>query len=156
MAAFDQYDEQDFEAVRHLLPESVMAMVTLIGAEPTLQLLRAYGGTTFPVSRNIKKAGQATHAALAEVVGDKAADKLCTAFGHQQKLWLPRCDKAVRELRHRKIRRQFDELTGKDGMTAFWAVQNLAGAHRLTDRTVWDILKETDQTAPEDVQDSLF
>ena len=134
MAAFDQYDEQDFEAVRHLLPESVMAMVTLIGAEPTLQLLRAYGGTTFPVSRNIKKAGQATHAALAEVVGDKA----------------------VRELRHRKIRRQFDELTGKDGMTAFWAVQNLAGAHRLTDRTVWDILKETDQTAPEDVQDSLF
>ncbi|MCP2041451.1 hypothetical protein L1281_002051 [Neisseria sp. HSC-16F19] len=153
---FEEYDEQDFEGVRHLLPESVMAMVTLVGAEAVLALLKAYGGTTFPVSRNVKKAGQATHAALAEVVGEAAADKLCEAFGHQQRLWMPKCDRAVRELRHRKIRRQFDELTQKDGMTAFWAVQNLAGAHHLTDRTIWDILKQTDKTAVADVQDSLF
>lgn len=156
--AFDDYDEQDFAAVAHLLPESVMAVVTLIGAEPTLALLRAYGGTTFPVSRNITRAGKATHAALAEVVGEKAADRLCEAFGSQQRLWLPKCENAVRELRHRKIRRQFDELTTKDRMSASWAVQNLATAHRLTDRTIWDILKKTDNDAalPETPQAGLF
>ena len=79
--SFEHYDETDFDAVRHLLPDSVMEMVGLIGAEPTLALLRAYGGTTFPVSCNVKRAGQATHAALAEVVGEQAADKLCCAFG---------------------------------------------------------------------------
>lgn len=156
MAAFDEYDEQDFAAVAHLLPGSVLEMVTLIGAEPTLALLRAYGGTTFPVSKNVRKLGRATHAALAEVVGERAADKLCEQFGDREKLWLPKCERAVRELRDRKIRRQFDELTGKDGMTAFWVVQNLAASHRLTDRTVWDILNRTDQTQTADVQDSLF
>ena len=34
--SFELYDETDFEAVRHLLPDSVMEMVGLIGAEPTL------------------------------------------------------------------------------------------------------------------------
>lgn len=146
--SFELYDETDFEAVRHLLPDSVMEMVGLIGAEPTLALLRAYGGTTFPVSCNVKRAGQATHAALAEVVGEQAADKLCRAFGQRQRLWLPKCERAVRELLHRKIRRQFDELVSRDNMTAFWAVQNLAQCHHLTDRTVWDILKKTDNTPP--------
>ena len=91
--SFELYDETDFEAVRHLLPDSVMEMVGLIGAEPTLALLRAYGGTTFPVSCNVKRAGQATYAALAEVVGEQAADKLCRAFGQRQRLWLPKCER---------------------------------------------------------------
>ena len=64
--SFELYDETDFDAVRHLLPDSVMEMVGLIGAEPT----------------------------------------------------------------------------------AFWAVQNLAQRHHLTDRTVWDILKKTDNAPP--------
>ena len=63
----------------------------------------------------------------------------------------------MRELLHRKIRRQFDELVSRDNMTAFWAVQNLAQRHHLTDRTVWDILKKTDNAPPpESGQHALF
>ena len=154
--SFEHFDEADFNAVRHLLPDSVMEMVGLIGAEMTLALLRAYGGTSFPVSCNKTPGGRATHAALSEVVGEGAADKLCLAFGPRQRLWMPKCDGAIRELTHRKIRRQFDELVNKDGMAAFWAVQSLAQCHKLTDRSIWNILKKTDSSPPETPQRPLF
>lgn len=33
-------DEEDFEAVRHLLPESVLALITIIGLTETVELVK--------------------------------------------------------------------------------------------------------------------
>ena len=42
--------EQDFEDVKHLLPQSVVAMITVIGLEATFHMVKVWGGTNYPIS----------------------------------------------------------------------------------------------------------
>lgn len=153
--------EQDFKDIKHLLPESVIALITVVGIEHTLNLVRNWGGTNFPISnrRRNSKASLALHAALAEEVGEKAACKIEEAFNGQPYLLIPRCLGAMRELRNRFIRRQYDEMTSRKvgGMSDTLAIRNLCRAHSLATRQVRYILKETDNIPEEKtVQQSLF
>ncbi|WP_165006201.1 Mor transcription activator family protein [Neisseria yangbaofengii] len=137
--------ERDFEEVRHLLPESVVALITVAGVEATLHLVRNFGGTNFPVSnrkRNSRQS-QALHAALADEVGEETACKIEHAYGDAPYFHIPRCLGAMIELRNRFIRRQYDEMTSS-GVSDTFAVRDLALAHHLAIRQVRYILKDTD------------
>jgi len=129
------------ESVAALLPDSVQQIAVLIGLAHTLKLIEAFGGTTFPVSKNRRRMGQIRYEALAEVVGVDAADTLTHHYGGDM-LAIPKCAQALRELRDRRLRADFDLLTCNGG--AVPAVTQLARRYRLTERHVWRLLNQTD------------
>ena len=57
------------EQVEYLLPEMARLIATLIGLPRTLSLIEAWGGTTFPVSKNKRRDGQIRYDALADWFG---------------------------------------------------------------------------------------
>lgn len=57
-------DEEDFEAVRHLLPESVLALITIIGLTETVELVKNLGGTTYPLRQGRTKGSESRLAYL--------------------------------------------------------------------------------------------
>lgn len=135
-------EEQDFEAVRHLLPESVLALMTVIGLSETVELVKNLGGTTYPLRQGRTKGSESRLAYLEEIIGGAAVEKMVAALAPCD-LFIPKCDQALLELRDRHIRRRFDVQTGK-GVPAYEAVNDLALAHKLTDRHIWRILKKPD------------
>lgn len=138
------FTEQDFVELGHLLPPSFREFVDLVGEEAAFQLTRRYAGTAFPVGRGHKKQSQALHFALVEIVGEKMAKKIELSYGVNRKVYIPKCDGVVREMRNRLIRRQFDDWTMNDGLTANLAVRNLVYEHHLCERTIWYILEGSD------------
>lgn len=68
-------DEEDFEAVRHLLPESVLALITIIGLTETVELVKNLGGTTYPLRQGRTKGSESRLAYLEEIVGGAAMEK---------------------------------------------------------------------------------
>ena len=134
--------DADLARVRHLLPESVLALVTVIGLPETLSLVKHLGGTTYPLRKGRTRGSEARLAYLEEIVGGAAMAKMVEAMAPCD-LFVPRCGMALLELRDRDIRRRFDVQTTK-GMPAYEAVNDLALAHGLTDRHVWRILKKAD------------
>ncbi|UOO93599.1 Mor transcription activator family protein [Vitreoscilla stercoraria] len=150
--------EQDaFFGLSHLLPDSAKELILIIGWEHTHKLIEHYPGTHFPLGKNITKAGKMLHAALSEVIGEANTQKVEIAFAAQRKLWIPKCDKILLELRNRKIRQEFDELTRNNHMTAELAVRNLALSHKLVERTIWRIMKMPDmQFDTSECQQPLF
>ena len=135
-------NENDFLGMEHLLPDSIKELILVIGFDSTFLLIKHYPGTYFPIGKNVTKNGRVLHAALAEVVGEDNAEKVEVAFQAQRKLFIPKCDGVIQELRNRKIRKDFDQLT--KAMTATMAVDNLAIDNDLAVRWVWKILKEVD------------
>ena len=137
--------EKEIESVKHLLPESMVLLMQVIGAQATYKLVRRWGGINLPVGMNKTRAGQQLHARLAEEVGEEAAGKISQIYGQQRFLWVPKCQEALRELRNRQIRARLDDLTMRqDALSMPWAVKQLALEYDLTDRQIWYIAKETD------------
>lgn len=130
------------EDVQHLLPEMAQLIADLIGLPKALKLIETWGGTTFPISKNKRRDGQIRYEALAEVVGVEAANILTGHFGGEV-LAIPRCAVAMREVRDRMIRAEFDALTCEH--PAVHAVNQLARKYQMTERNVWMVLKKSDQ-----------
>lgn len=139
------FTEQDLSQLRHLLPPAFEQLLTVAGEEATFTLVRHYAGTHIPIGQNKIKAGKVLHAMLAETVGEEIALKIEAAYATQRKIYIPKCESAVLELRNRFIRRQFDDWTRNNGMSATLAVNNLVAEHKLTDRRIWTILKQADR-----------
>lgn len=130
-----------FDNVEHLLPGTAQLISRLIGLPKTLELIRVYGGTTFPVSKRCAPLGLIRYEALAEVIGVDAANVLTEHFGGDM-LTIPKCATAMRELRDRHLRADFDRLIREMGTT--YAASELARRYSLTERQVWRILKHSD------------
>ncbi|WP_047248203.1 Mor transcription activator family protein [Chromobacterium subtsugae] len=121
------------------LPATMQLVAQLIGMPRTLQLVQALGGTTLPFSKNQSRAGQLRFAALADVIGQDAAELLTRHFGGDI-LYIPRCSQALRQARNQQLIRDFDALL-IDGLGANEAVGLLAMRYRLSDRMIWRVLK---------------
>lgn len=140
------------EEVRHLLPESALVLIEVIGIANTVKLVDAMGGTTFPVAVRKTRLGEIRYEMLAEVVGVNAADALTKRFGRDM-LYIPLCKRALRELFYREIRHEFDQITSQ--FSALHAVATLASKHRISDRHIWRILKRPDDDGSPN-QQTLF
>lgn len=68
------------DAVKHLLPDSVQALITVIGFNETLELVRLMGGTTYPLRQGYTKNSQSRVAYLEEIIGSEAAGRLLRAI----------------------------------------------------------------------------
>ena len=73
---------------------------------------------------------------------------LARHFAGDADVHIPLCKVALRELRDREIRAEFDRLTIGQQRSARQAVAELAGRYGIASRHVWRLLKQTDKTAP--------
>ncbi|MCP1659319.1 Mor transcription activator family protein [Neisseria perflava] len=153
--------ENDLRDLGHLLPESAHSLITVVGLANAFTLIKRWGGTHFPLSTTKRKrsaAGQALHDALAHEIGEEAACRLEEAYCGQRHVLIPRCKEVMLELQKRAIRREYDEMTGRDviPMSDGMAVRLLALKYHITERWVRYILAEADKTAAPAVQTALF
>lgn len=139
--------------VEHLLPDAVKTIIRLVGLPAATRLVESLGGTTFPVALRKSRLGEARFNMLADIVGTEAAERITTHFGGAP-LYIPNCTQALRELKRRAIRAEFDELTRTT--SAIQAVAQLAQQYRVSDRNVWRILKQLDNTEVPGLQAELF
>lgn len=127
--------------LQSLLPASIHEVAAVIGMPATLRLVERFGGTTLPLPAGANRIGRNYLRALAKQIGDDDAQKLAH-YCAGEPLYIPRCDAALRRLRDLSICDQF-EAAVRTGKTANKAVVELALEYKLTDRWIWNILKET-------------
>lgn len=132
------------DSVLGLLPRVIRQVVDAIGAAAALQLVETFGGSTYRVPLRKTPAGEKQFQLVADVVGEAAAQRLVEVFGGQE-LYLANCAEALREIRNREIRAEFDRLTQAERMAAMRAVALMAPRFRKSDRQIWRILNETDR-----------
>ncbi|EPY3064535.1 Mor transcription activator family protein [Shigella sonnei] len=130
----------DIEQVKNLLPESVQQIADLIGYPATARLLDVLGGTTFPVGKGLRAMGAARAALLKQTVGEDNARLLVKNFGGEA-LYLPRCDRALRELRNRAFLNEFHQLRD-DGVSSLMVMTQLCPKYGFSDRFAWGLLSK--------------
>jgi Mor family transcriptional regulator len=127
------------------LPQTVHDLAGKIGMDKAVKLVEAFGGLTLDIPKGKANAGQIRREALIEVIGVRATEVLIETYGGD-KLYIPSCKDALITLRNRSIVTAYEQGTG---------VAELAREHRLSERQIWSILKDTDMTAA-DTQGTLF
>ena len=100
-------DESDL----HLLPPSMQWLVKAVGLTAAMKLVKIYGGGT-PIY--IPKTVQLDHRLL-YLIGMEAFTALVAEYGGDQ-LEVPRCDRALRALTYRKIRREYAEGASQNAL----------------------------------------
>ncbi|CRG49000.1 Mor transcription activator family [Yersinia wautersii] len=143
----------DIEQVKALLPESVQQIAELIGYPATARLLDKLGGTTFPIGKGLRALGAARATLLRETIGDENAQLLVKHFGGEV-LYLPRCDRALRELRNRSFLAEFSRLRAL-GVSSLMVMTQLCPKYGFSDRFAWGLLAER-KTSNNELQSSLF
>ncbi|WP_033853183.1 Mor transcription activator family protein, partial [Yersinia wautersii] len=142
----------DIEQVKALLPESVQQIAELIGYPATARLLDKLGGTTFPIGKGLRALGAARATLLRETIGDENAQLLVKHFGGEV-LYLPRCDRALRELRNRSFLAEFSRLRAL-GVSSLMVMTQLCPKYGFSDRFAWGLLAER-KTSNNELQSSL-
>lgn len=130
----------NLEQVTELLPSAVIQIADLIGFPATEQLLSAFGGTTFPIGKGLRAMGASRAALLRDTVGDEKTQLLIKNFGGEV-LYLPRCDRALRELRNRRFLAEFAEVR-EQGSSSLMAMTFLCPKYGFSDRFGWQLLSQ--------------
>ncbi len=121
------------------LPKSVRLIAQVIGLPATLALVEHYAGQRLTPPKSGPE-----YAALAEVIGEAAADKLAAHFRRGQ-VDIPKCEDAIRAVVHNALRDDFDALTqGAERLSARRAVTELVRRYGYVDRHIWRLLKQSD------------
>lgn len=143
----------ELEQVKLLLPETVLRIAELIGFPATGDLLKVLGGTTFPIGKGLRSLGASRARLLSETIGEDNARLLVKNFGGEV-LYLPRCDRALRELRNRKFIQEF-EAKRDSGISSLRVMTELCPKYGFSDRFAWQLLAQQKNHGTA-VQDSLF
>lgn len=125
------------------LPPGMIELAGVIGLAGALALARAWGGITLKVPASDYEG--ITRAWLIDLIGGPGAAALIQRY-RGERLYIPRCEKALRDARDSEIIRAYDAGT---------PAVALALQYRLTERQVRSILKRTPEV-DEAVQAGLF
>ena len=136
-----------------LMPQGACEIIRTIGEPAALTLFEKLGGTHFPMVKGRTRAGQDRLDILSTVIGETAAQALCKHYSAgNENLYIPLCSNALRFVRDLRIKQGFDELVRH--YSSVQAVNLLVAQYRLSDRTIWRILKTPDVI--ENVQEEMF
>ncbi|MFZ6872849.1 Mor transcription activator family protein [Undibacterium sp. Di27W] len=134
-------------------PESIVKLlISMIGESAAIRMMdtKNFGGGSFDFPKSETGLGAQTFAALAEVVGMSNAHRLCRHFGGER-LYIPNLANQYRQERNKNIVKKYNGGT---------AVRELMREYGLSDRRIWEILKNTDMSQVNQisryVQESLF
>lgn len=101
---------EDFDSVRHLLPETAYELICVVGGQKAVEIIIRFGGQRLLIGKQNNSRGRKLTQQLGELVGEDAALRLSYAFGDQRCFVVPKCRAALHELRNRAVRKSFDEL----------------------------------------------
>ncbi|MDO5484180.1 MAG: Mor transcription activator family protein [Desulfovibrionaceae bacterium] len=120
-----------------LLPENAQRIWEALGdARHLWRVLHACGGPSLRVPKRLPDEGHP----LCRLLGRPCLRKLIAVFGGTQ-LYVPRCEALLGKLRQREIIAAFSRSTGR-GVSSTAAVAALARRYSLSDRRIWQILKQ--------------
>lgn len=143
----------ELEQVKSLLPETVLNIAELIGFPAAAELLKVLGGTTFPVGKGLRSLGASRARLLKDTIGEDNARILVHHFGGEV-LYLPRCDRALRELRNRAFLSEFEALRDT-GVSSLRVMTELCPKYGFSDRFAWGLLARQKEVLSQN-QASLF
>lgn len=126
----------DLEQVKEVLPSVVLEMIDLIGYANTLKMIEHFGGSEFWFSD-----GAHYFPRLKAVLGKECATQLRQYF-NIEKVYIPRCDAALRLARNYQFKAEFDWLTKSKGISGRLAMLELCPKYKITNRRAWEILRE--------------
>ena len=139
----------NLDQVKGLLPRQLLEISEAIGLPAAQRLVEELGGTTWPVARGVRRLGIIRHEALKEVVGETAANIMAERWANVP-LYIPKCDAALRRVRDLEINRQYVQGV-REGISANTLVAELARTYKLSDRRIWEILKQPEPEATVDL-----
>lgn len=137
----DETHEKYDDDILNNLPDAAAAdIVRLIGINQAMKLFKAFGGSTFPIGKGIRYLGGPRAKALQAILKDEEIKRLMDYF-QGDIIYLPRCDRLLREIRNRKFIREFAEMR-QQGTSALMAMTHLCPKHGFSDRYGWLLLKK--------------
>lgn len=118
---------------------TISLLHNVIGREATLLLTAssAFGGRSFLVPKKEVGRGDKAFAALAEVIGTNEARRLCKHFGGEA-IYIPQRMNEILHERNLRIVAAYNSGV---------LVSQLTAQFNLSDRRIWQILKQADTTA---------
>lgn len=139
----------NLDQVKGLLPKQLLEIADAIGLPAAQALVEQLGGTTWPVAKGVRRLGIIRHEALKEVVGERAATIMAERWANVP-LYIPKCDAALRRVRDLEINAQYIQGC-REGVSANTLVAELARTYKLSDRSIWKILKQPEPAAMGDL-----
>lgn len=133
---------QKLEQVAALLPEIVREIVDIIGFADTEKLIRAFGGLEF-----FFRKGEVYYPKLIDVLGEDVAEQLYQYF-KGERVYLPRCDIALRALRNARFRTEYHYLTQNEQKSGRQAMIALCPKYQISDRMGWEIVRQSHRPGP--------
>ncbi|THA10481.1 Mor transcription activator family protein [Rodentibacter pneumotropicus] len=127
--------QSQFERVADCLPEVVLEMVELVGFADMEKIVHQFGGTNFLFSD-----GRVYFPKLKALIGLESAVKLRRYF-KSERVYIPRCEVALRLLRNERLKADFDFLTQMEKKSGRMAMLELCKKYQLSDRHAWDIVR---------------
>lgn len=136
-----------------LLPEVIVQCVHLIGVEQVLLLVDKFGGTELYMPTLTQSYHEQR---LIDTIGEASASKLVRFFAGER-VYIPRCDKLLRQARNRKFVDCVAQATD-NGMSQTRAIKVFAYEFGFSERYAYEVLKASQITLdkPQDNQLSLF
>lgn len=121
-----------------LLPDSIFEIANLIGIAKAMQLVQAFGGTELRVPVGMENS--MTEQALIHAVGDETAQLLMEVYGGDR-LYIPRCEVALKDWRDNRLIGEIRHAV-MNGMSQTRAIRQLAIQYELSERRIYELLKE--------------
>lgn len=114
------------------LPELAKEMVSVIGVEDTIRMVKVYGGMTIAFSDERRPDVGSRRDIIERLIGKKKATAFFRHFANRV-LYVPRCVSAINRVRNRQVCTDAASLS----------VPELAMKYQLSERMIWNILKES-------------
>lgn len=129
----------DFYRVADLLPTAIIEMVDVIGMDATMRLVEALGGADFDIPNGRKESYRLS--VLKSILPETALEALIAVYGGAR-IYIPRCEAALRELRNQRFCAHVRTLMEEEHLSQKAAVQKLIADYGITERWAYEILKE--------------
>ncbi|WNS83254.1 Mor transcription activator family protein [Neisseria sp. DTU_2021_1001991_1_SI_NGA_ILE_055] len=130
--------DADLSRVQHLLPESMIEIVDVIGIKAAIELVKAIGGARFKFGRGRRDTERLN--ILFSAIGEPKTHALLKVFGGED-LYVPRCEEALRELRNEQFCMEFRDLTENQGVSRLMAMSRLCPKYQISERTGYTIIR---------------
>lgn len=128
----------DFYRVADLLPRAIAEMVDVIGMDATIRLVEELGGADFDMPVGSKDSYRLS--VLKNILAEAEVDALLAVYGGAR-IYIPRCEAALRELRNQRFAVHVRVLMEQEGLSQKAAVQKLIAGYGITERWAYEILK---------------
>ncbi|MGQ2260140.1 hypothetical protein ACS899_05045 [Salmonella enterica] len=128
-----------------MLPDVVIEIISVIGLNPAMKLIKSFGGTTFPIGKGIRFLGGSNAKKLRAILSEDEIKELSFYFSGSP-VYIPRCDRALREVRNRAFIKDYHSMR-QAGASSLECMRELPLKYEFTDRYGWALLKKHRESA---------